>query len=248
MISFLLALQFLTIIPIKIPMIDQEKFSRAMIYFPLVGLFLGFILFGINSLFSFLDFAQISIDIILVISLAALSGGMHLDGLSDSFDAFLSRKSKDQMLEIMRDSHAGVMGVLSIISVILLKIALLYAIPASLIGKSLLLLCIFSRWAMVFTMFLFPYARQEGKAKAFIENINIRVIIIATLITLAAALLILQINGLIVFALIAISVFFIGKLINKTIGGITGDTLGAINEITEVITLFAITILGRIFG
>jgi len=247
MISFLLALQFLTIIPIKINAIDREKFSQAMVYFPLVGLLLGFILFGINSLFFFFDFAQISIDIILVISLAALSGGMHLDGLSDSFDAFLSRKNKQEMLEIMRDSHAGVMGVLSIISAILLKIALLYAVSLTLKGKSLLLLCVFSRWAMVFTMLLFPYARQEGKAKAFIENINIRVIAIATLITLIAAFLIWQINGLIVFAVIALSVFFIGKFINKKIGGITGDTLGAINEITEMVTLFAITILGRVF-
>src|SRR3989338_5804758 len=127
--SFLFALQFLTIIPVNIRHIDEKRSAKAVIFFPLVGLFLGLILAAVNNLLLFFKFEGLLINTILVISLAILTGGLHLDGLADTFDALLSRKNKEQMLEIMRDSHIGAMGVLSLISVILLKISLLSTIP-----------------------------------------------------------------------------------------------------------------------
>ncbi|MDD2751588.1 MAG: adenosylcobinamide-GDP ribazoletransferase [Candidatus Omnitrophica bacterium] len=246
MTAFLVAVQFLTILPVKLEEISQKNFSRSMIYFPVVGLLLGSILFALNSLFYFLDFSRISIDIILVVSLIVLGGGMHLDGLSDSFDALLSGKKREEMLEIMRDSHAGAMGVISMISIILLKVSLLCSLPADLKARALILFCVFSRWAMVGAIFLFPYARKEGKGRVFFDNINDRVMIVASLIALAAAGLLWKINGLIVLALVAVFVYFLGRLMSKKLGGLTGDTLGAINEITEVFALLIIVILGRI--
>jgi adenosylcobinamide-GDP ribazoletransferase len=244
--SFLLAIQFLTVIPLKIKYVDEKNLANSMIYFPLIGLLLGLILVGLNRLLSILNFEEFILNIILIISLIIITGGIHLDGLSDTFDALLSRKDKDKMLEIMRDSHIGVMGVLSIICVLLLKISFLSSVNTSLKTISLILMCVLSRWCLVFSIFLFPYARQEGKTRVFIEGINLKIFSLATIITLCFMLLVWQLKGLLVFLTAAISAYIMGKFIKRKIDGITGDTLGAINELIEVFVLFSICILERI--
>lgn len=244
--NFLLALQFLTIMPVKVKNIKESNLPNSLIYFPLVGLVLGLILTGINKVFLILDFDQFIINIILIVSLIIFTGGLHLDGLADTADALLSRKNKEEMLEIMHDSRIGVMGLLTVISIILLKIAFLSSISIPLKTISLLLMCTLSRWSLVLTMFLFSYAREEGKAKVFTQGINLKIFILATIIALACAITIWKIKGLLIFIIIAMSSYITGKFINNKIGGITGDALGAINELTEVVTLFSICILERI--
>lgn len=243
--SFLLALQFLTIIPVKMKDVEEKKIPGALIYFPLIGLLLGLVLAGMDKLLFILNFEQFIINTILVVLLIVLTGGLHLDGLSDTFDAFLSRKNKEEMLKILRDSHIGVMGVLSLISIILLKIAFLSSINISSKIISLLLMCILSRWSLVFVMFLFPYAREEGKAKVFIQGINFKIFISSTLIALACTIAIWKIKGLFVFIIIAMSSYMIGKFINNKIGGMTGDTIGATSEVAEIIVLFSALILQK---
>ncbi|TRZ50353.1 adenosylcobinamide-GDP ribazoletransferase, partial [bacterium] len=191
----------------------------------------------------FLNFEPFISNTILIVLLIIFTGGLHLDGLADTADAFLSRKTKEEMLKIMHDSHIGAMGVLSLICILLLKIAFLSSISPALKTIGLLLMCTLSRWTLVFSMFLFPYARNEGKAKVFAEGVNFKIFISATIITLTSTLIIWRLKGLFVFGIIAMSTYIISKFINNKIGGITGDTLGAINELTEVIALFSIYIL-----
>ncbi len=243
--SFLLALQFLTVIPIKIKHIYEKQISRSVVYFPLIGLLLGLILAGTNNLLLILNFAPLIISIILVILLAALTGGIHLDGLADTFDAFSCRKNKEEMLAIMRDSHIGVMGVLSLVSIILLKIAFLYSVSTRLKIISLFLMCTLSRWSLVLTMFLFPYAREEGKAKVFIKGVNFRIFILSTIITIVGTLALWRIKGLLIFIIVAMGSYIIGKFITNKIGGMTGDTLGAVNELMEALILFGVCVIER---
>lgn len=244
--GFLLALQFLTVIPVRIRDIHKNNMPLSLIYFPIIGLLIGIFLAGLNNLFLSIKLGQFASSIILVVLLIIITGGLHLDGLSDTTDAFLSRKSKEEMLRIMRDSTVGVMGVLSLISIILLKISLLFSIDTPLKTASLLLMCILSRWALVFSIALFPYARQEGKLKAFINEDNPRIAIIASVIALVCALLIWGFKGLFVFLVVALNAYLIGKFIMRKIDGITGDTLGAINELCEVIVLLTICILNGV--
>ncbi|MBU4311807.1 MAG: adenosylcobinamide-GDP ribazoletransferase [Candidatus Omnitrophica bacterium] len=244
--SFLLALQFLTIIPVRIKHIDDKKISSAITYFPLVGLFLGLILTGADRFLSFLGLEEFFINIILVVLLIILTGGLHLDGLADTSDAFLSRKNKEDMLRIMRDSRIGAMGVLGLVSIVLLKIAFLSSISVSLKPMSLLLTCVLARWALVLSLFLFPYARQDGKAKAFIEGANPKVFILSTLITLCCAVFLWRFYGVLILIVIAAITGIMGKFIMNKIGGITGDTLGATNEIIELLTLVSICLLERV--
>lgn len=243
MTNFLLALQFLTIIPVKIKNADENKMSWSLVYFPVVGLLLGLILTGINNSLLFLKFEQFISNIILIVSLIILTGGLHLDGLADTFDAFLSGRTKDEMLKIMRDSHIGVMGVLSLICILFLKIAFLSSISTPLKIITLLLMCTLSRWSLVLSMFLFPYARQEGKAKIFMQGINLKIFSLATIINVVIVILMWQLKGLLIFGITAISAFIIGKFISDKINGLTGDTLGTINELIEVIVLFSICII-----
>ncbi len=244
MTSLLLALQFLTIIPVRIKHITEQKLAESVIYFPAVGLLLGLLLSGVNSLFFNLNAPGFSINILLVISLLFLTGGIHLDGLADTADALLSRKNKEEALLIMRDSHIGVMGVLALISAVLLKIAFLTSIDTALKIVALFLMCALSRWSMVFAMFLFPYARKEGKAKVFMQGINLKIFVLSTAIALLSAFLIWQIGGILVFLIVMAASYIIIKFIVNKIGGLTGDTLGALCELNEIIVLLSIFILG----
>ncbi len=241
--SFLLAFQFLTAIPLKIKDADENKLASAAAYFPLVGLIIGLILLGINFIISMLSFPSFTLSVILIIALIAITGGMHLDGLTDTADAFLSGKPKDEMLEIMRDPHIGVMGVLSVGSIILLKISLLATLQEPLKIIALLLMCLLSRWAVVLAMFLFPYARREGKAKIFIEGMTQRIFVLSLISALVFAFAIWQIRGLFALLMTAGFVYLFGKLSERKIGGITGDTLGAMIELTEVVILLTVCIV-----
>ena len=229
--GFFLALRFLTIIPTgNKKAADEDKLSKATIYFPLVGLLLGLILVGANKFFSNILLEQFFTNIILVILLIVLTGGLHLDGLADTFDALLSRKNKSEMLKIMRDSHIGTMGVLGLITIILIKLSFLSSLDSKIINNSLILMCLLSRYSLVLSIFLFPYAREEGKAKAFIEGMNLKVFSLATLVTLICSALFLGLKGLIVFIMVGTFVILLGKFIAHKIGVMTGDTLGDINE------------------
>lgn len=242
---FLLALQFLTIIPLKVRQFTARDLTKSVTYFPLVGLLLGFILAAVHKLLLLLNFAPLSIDIIVIVLLIAFTGGLHLDGLADTSDALLSRKNKEEMLRIMRDSHIGVMGVLALISIILLKIALLSSINITAKTTALLLMCMLSRWTLVWSMFLFPYARQEGKAKLFMQGVNPKTLCCATIITLLMAVFLYKLKGFIILLIIALIAYLINRFIHSKVGGISGDTLGAVNEIMELTVLFGLCLLER---
>jgi len=243
MTGLLLAIQFLTIIPLKIKNFSEKKASFSLVYFPLIGLLIGAFLCLTGDLLFLLRFRQLSIDAILVVLLILLTGGMHLDGLSDTFDALMSNRDKVGMLAIMRDSRAGVMGILSIICIILLKIVLLFSLPLVYQRGGLLLMCILSRWAMVLSMFYFPYARREGKAGIFIQGVNWRVILVSSAIALVSVLMIWGLKALIIFLTVAVFTLLFGRFIKGKLGGITGDTLGATDELAEVVVLLSAVIL-----
>jgi adenosylcobinamide-GDP ribazoletransferase len=240
--SFLLALQFLTIIPVKIKEISEKEMAGAMMYFPFVGMFIGLALSGINALLMSLNFPSFVVNLILVIALIIITGGMHLDGLSDTADAFLSGKPKNEMLAIMRDPHAGVMGVLGIISVLSLKFTLISAMAMPMKATALILMCVLSRWSSVLIMFLFPYARERGKAMVFTKGINLKIFSLSSVTALMFVFAAWQIKGIAVLLITAGCAYLGGIASYRKINGITGDTLGAAIELTEIIVLFAVCI------
>ncbi|MDD5518975.1 MAG: adenosylcobinamide-GDP ribazoletransferase [Candidatus Omnitrophica bacterium] len=240
--SFLLALQFLTVLPLKVKQFNEKRMAWSLVFFPVVGLFLGLILVVLNMLLSALGILPAVVNIILVIALIILTGGMHMDGLSDTADAFLSGKGKEEMLKIMRDPHIGVMGVLSLIICILLKIGLLSSLAVIVKPAALILMCILSRWTVVMVMYLFPYARQEGKAKFFMQGLNLKILISSLVLVLVFLFSIWGLKGWLILLIVSGCAYSINVVIAKKIGGVTGDTLGATIEIMEAVILLTVCI------
>lgn len=244
--NFLLAVRFLTSIPLKTEeTIESAQLARAIIYFPLVGLLLGFILAGLNSLFTFLAFNPLLNSVIVVITLIVLTGALHLDGLADTFDSLFSGRSKEDILKIMRDPHIGAIGVLSLVSVVFIKVAILSSLDLNAKNIALIFMCVLSRWSLILPIYLFSYARKEGKAKGFFGNLSLSTLILSALVVLLFVCLIWNWKGLFVFTLVFISTYFFSNYTNRTIGGVTGDTLGAQLELNEALILFACLLVSK---
>lgn len=244
--GFLAALQFLSIVPVRLKTISKEQLAGSLISFPVVGLLFGLILSIAYSLMLRAGFALLTNDILVIVMLCFITGGMHLDGLSDTFDAFLSGKSKDEMLLIMRDSHAGAMGVTAIVCILLLKTAFLHSVGLNLKSTALVIMCVSGRWSMVENIFLFPYARKTGKASAYIDGIDFKIAAFSCAFAIAAGIMIWGIKGLLVMVLVSIFAFLFGKSTKGKLGGITGDTIGACNELAEAFSLLAFIIIERL--
>lgn len=240
--SFLLAVQFLTVLPLKAKQARGTRMCGALIYFPLAGLLIGLCLWAALLLSSELGLSEATVNIALVVLLAAITGGIHLDGLSDTADAFLSGKTKEEMLAIMRDPHVGVMGVLAVIADLSLKVGLLFSVKVPLKPAGLLLACVLSRWAAVWAIYLFPYARLEGKARGFFEGMGPKVLLLSTCIALTCTCAIWRLEGLMALLIVAGCTYLAGRAFVSRFGGITGDTLGAIVEMNELVVLTAVSL------
>ncbi|MBN2145335.1 MAG: adenosylcobinamide-GDP ribazoletransferase [Candidatus Aureabacteria bacterium] len=240
MIRFFLALQFLTIIPLRFNKIENVKLAESIYYFPLIGALLGCVLAALNI---FLESYPVVSGIVVVISLIILTRGLHLDGLADTADALLSGKTEKEKLQIMRDPHIGAMGTLSLISVVLMKIALLLALSFSMRTRALILMTMLSRWNLVFHLVSFPYARQEGKAAIFFKAISKKSFIIITILTAISCIIIYDLKSLLIFGIIASFAYYMGTYFRRVLGGITGDTLGALVELTEIVALLMLILV-----
>jgi adenosylcobinamide-GDP ribazoletransferase len=243
--SFLRALSFLTILPVGQNRLSEEKqLARSMAFFPLVGLVIGLILSLGNYLFSLL-FPQTLALWLTIGLLVFLTRGLHLDGLADTLDGLASGGPKERILEVMRDSRIGAFGVIGLILLIGGKYLALDQIPGSLIYYFFILMTVTGRNSMVLVCYRSPYARPEGGlAKPFSENLKLREMIISLASTCVIAFILQGWKGLLLFFAICLfslgyRFFFIRKL-----GGITGDVLGAVNELSELLCLLLLIILG----
>lgn len=241
MTPLLLALQFFTSIPLKAEKeFKKENFSHSLIYFPIVGALIGCLLCLINlGLENLLLFNLAAI--IIVAAWVLITGALHLDGLADTFDALGSGKNKERMLEIMRDSRIGAFGAIALILAIMLKFSAVLSLPG-LKPNALILAPALGRFSLVWPLFIFPYGRKEGKAKIFFENVSLKPAIISTVISLVLSILAFRVSGIIIFAVISALSLIIAAFFNNKFSGLTGDNLGALVEITEILTLILVTI------
>ena len=236
---FLIALQFLTIFPIKIKSEIKEKdFGASLLYFPLIGLLIGLLLSLSAILLSFLPFLSALLKGALILSISIIiTGGIHLDGFADTCDGFYGNRPKEKILEIMRDSHIGSMGAIGVFCLLLLKFSLIVSLPEGFLWKALIMMSVFSRWSQVMACFSACYARQEGKAKYFIEYVGKKELYLGALFTLVSFCLLSGLRGVILFFSSLLPAFLFLQYIKKRIDGMTGDTIGALSEIAEVTVL-----------
>lgn len=233
---FLIALQFLTIFPVKIKAeIKDEDYGRSLLFFPLVGLIIGLALAAI-ALSAFLP--NLAKSAFILLTSIVITGGLHLDGFVDTCDGFLGAKPKEKILEIMRDSRIGAMGAIGLMGLLILKFGLIASISGEILWKVVIAMAVFSRWAQVLACGTCSYARESGKGKYFIDYADKRGVFIATFFTLALFFFLMQAEGVVLFFACAGTVYLFLGYIKKRIGGLTGDTIGAVNEFAEAAMLF----------
>ncbi len=232
---FFAAIRFLTIFPVpgKIG-IGEKGLLNAAPYFPLVGVLLGLLAFGLGQFFcSFFD--PFLASVILVFMLVLFSGGLHLDGLADTADGFFSSRPRAEILEIMRDSRIGVMGVFWVVAVLLLKIAAFSGMSGKEAGFALFLMPVAGRSLMIVVMAILPYVREEGGlATLFYKQATGWKALWAICVLALAGWFFAGVVGL---AAAGSSLFFVllfAWYCKNKIGGATGDTLGASCELAEM--------------
>ena len=236
--NFLIALQFLTIFPIKINgELKEEDFGKSLTYFPIVGAVIGLVL--VLSVF-ILKFLPIHVESALILIISVFTcGGMHLDGFIDTCDGFYGNNPPKRILEIMKDSHVGAMGVIGVVCLLILKYSLFISLlPFEGFWKVIFLMAVFSKFMQVAACYKTNYPRKEGKAKYFVGKTTLKQLIFGLIFTAGLFTVLLKINGIIIFILSAVIMLFIINRFKKKIDGMTGDTVGAVSEISEVLVLY----------
>jgi len=243
--SLRLATSFLTILPCYNKRAENHELTRSVSYYPLVGLLLGAAAAGVCSGLRTLGLTLAG-DVITVTTLIILTGGLHMDGLMDTADGIFSGRDLERKLAIMKDSRVGAMGVMTFTTVLLLKISLLYELSLGPKLTALLLAPAAGRWAMVYGITRYPYARPQGLG-ACLEGAGRKQLITASLILLGICLWLLGPKGMGILGLIILGTLAITGTINKCLGGMTGDTYGATGELIETWTCLTI-LLGQQTG
>ncbi|MFA4835993.1 MAG: adenosylcobinamide-GDP ribazoletransferase [Dehalococcoidia bacterium] len=246
--GFWTAWQFLTIFPApKNVGVDQKGIGASVAFFPLVGFVLGAALLGLDQLFD-LFLPPLLIGALLTVALIIFTGALHLDGLMDTFDGFAVRRSAEERLKIMSDSHVGGFGAAAGCCLILLKYASIISLPTDLRASALILMPTLSRWSAAYAISAFPSAKKHGLGQTYKQEMRWSTLIIATLITLAIASIFLSYPGIALMAAIGTVTFLIARVLISRLGGLTGDTYGAIIELTEVCILISVVIIGEAGG
>ncbi len=241
--GFWASLQFLTIFPTPLRHEVAERTSGPSLpYFPLVGLILGAILLGLYYGLILILPSSI-VTALLIIALVVLTGAHHLDGFIDTCDGVFASKSKKERLAIMSDTKVGAFGIVGVVLLLLLKYVSLFSVSEIL--PALLLMPTLSRWTMVSMIFIFPYAKSAGMGLPFKQGATWQRLTVTTVIALIVAVVLLKWWGLLLMAVLWLIAFGIAGYFRYRLGGLTGDSYGAINEISEVIVLLLIILIGR---
>lgn len=193
---FISILQFMTRIPINIDTGFDEEFHKTITYFPLVGLVLGVLIY-IIGLVSGIFFDSFITSIIVTLALVILTGGLHIDGLGDTFDAIYSYRDKERMLEIMKDSRLGTNSLLAIMFLILLKIGFIYSIINNSLLWTVIFMPVVARLGVIVMMYKTVTPRENGMGNLFIGKASTSMFTIAILYTI---ILIIGISKLIFLA------------------------------------------------
>lgn len=239
--GFWIALQFLTSLPIHLAQRPTpEQNGRSLLHYPLVGLLLGVSLWAAQTL---LGDAPTLLQAALLLTLwVAISGGLHLDGLADSADAWVGGfGDKERTLAIMKDPRSGPIAVVVLVLLLVLKFAALVALLESGSGLLLVLVPWLARCLLPLLFLTTPYVRAGGLGQALAEHLPRRQL---PWVLAAHGLLMLLFGWPALLALMVAGVVFLWlrRLMRKRLGGTTGDTAGALLELIECAVLLVLAL------
>ena len=234
-------MQFLTILPIPCDTrCQKEDLGRSTALFPLAGLTIGALLAGLNWLMT-PWLARPLADALLVMALAAMTGALHLDGLADVCDGLAARGSRERFLAVMKDSQVGAAGAVAVALGLLLKWQALAAVPETIKWQALLIFPVLGRFAQVLAMAGARHARQDGLGAAFIQGMAAWHLIIALVMAAIACVVLLPAPGLAALAAVFGLTLIVKGYFQNRLGGLTGDIVGCICELSEIVALVVLS-------
>lgn len=229
-----LAIGFLTVLPVAPA--GEARMGPARAWFPLVGLGLGGVLLGLDVA-AREALPPLVVGAILVAALLVLTRAIHTEGFLDCCDGLFGGYSREERLRILRDTHVGAFAVIGGAALLLLKWSAIAGIPDGARTGLLLAFPCLSRFGMVATMALFPYVREQGLGTAFQEGRGWWQVAVASATAAAVAVLVLGGGGAILLGAASVVALGAGRWMTGMLGGMTGDTYGAVNEVGEVAVL-----------
>ncbi|MBL8024875.1 MAG: adenosylcobinamide-GDP ribazoletransferase [Fibrobacteres bacterium] len=230
------ALRTLTIIPV--PGSDTPVFGRSLLCFPLAGVIIGGLCCGLLFLLtSYTNADPLLVSALIVFLSVLITGALHLDGIADVADGFGGGKTKEKILEIMKDPRQGTFGVSAIVFDIIIKTLLIRPLVENDAYTSIGALFLVSRGLQPLLIAFFPYARKDGGTAAPFSEGAKSFAVFSVLVTMAVVTYVLKASGLVMFSVALLIVLIWGLYCKKKIGGITGDCIGAGNEFAEMTIL-----------
>lgn len=257
--SLLLAIQFLTIIPVRIKGdLSEKELASSTVFFPIAGALQGLCVVS-AAFFMRGYFGDSVLSGLILLTLLLTNGGFDMDGLMDTFDALAVKSSGDhsadidKRLAVMKDSSVGAAGAMAMAMALLLKFLLvenlLRSVPFSAALSLIMLMPAFSKWVTVPAMHHSRSGRKDGLGRIFIEHTGFKQNGLASLALALICAFVLYSGasgyGMIFFlvsifsALYLFCIIFV-RFIENRFGGLTGDHFGAMSEIAEILFLMAV--------
>ena len=239
MTSLALALRYLTIAPLPAgPHVEPTTLGRAAAWFPVIGLALGLTVaageWAASAVFPPL------LDALLAVTLwKLLTGGLHLDGLADCFDGLVGRDAGDR-LRIMRDSRIGAFGAIGLILFLLLEVAAVSELPAGTRWRALFAAPALARALPPLVAWIFPAATPLGQGAMFRSGLTPVRVALALALGGAVTLAALGLAGVVAGVIAGSAGVGLGWFFTRQLGGVTGDVLGAIIEVSELTVLLVV--------
>lgn len=243
---FIFAWHFLTTIPLSKVHHDptSPELAASMAWYSTVGLMLGGIMALSDSWLNHI-FAQEVVNICLIVLLVSLTRGLHQDGLADTLDGLAGGRTAAERLSIMRDPRIGALGATGLFLSLILRYAGLMALPQSLRIPVLVCMPALGRCAMVALAWVAPYARANGGlASPFLAHLSVWHVIGSTTVLTAALVIGVGFTATVVTLIgSGLIITAVQAMCRVCFGGITGDTLGATNELVEILFLLLVPLV-----
>ncbi len=245
---FLLTLGFMTRIPVNVDLgeVKDEDMHKGFLYFPVVGLIIGLVDMAVYLLVSLILPNTFGI-IFAMLANFCVTGAFHLDGLSDTADGIYSARTRERMLEIMKDSRIGTNGAIAMCFDLILKMAGLMYMPESILPIAILMMPVAGKMVQGAIVYKAIYPREKGIG-IYVGTISLGTVIgtvIIGLIFMAAAF---SYWGVLLFAILFGFAYLFRIYITGKIGGITGDVMGAGSELSEVLLLLILLVIIKFGG
>ena len=236
--GLLRALSFLTRGPFPAEDLRPKELARVILWFPVAGITIGGLVAAVYWVAAqgLPPFVAATLALLAGI---AVTGGLHEDGLGDTFDALGGRSTPKEMLMITKDSRQGTFGVLAIVGSVMLRVAALAALPAAVGAWTLVVAHCVSRSAVVGVMATSKPVSSRGLGAAYAKELHhISALLTAALGSLLAVV-VWGVGGFLIVGVVVVVLAIFMAWVHRNLGGYTGDVLGAVEQFAQAGVLVA---------